>query len=74
MRFWLRKLTPCVVAALLAAPMFITGCRTQNTTIGDQQDDYQRWEHDTNRPHQDLDKRSPDEQKEYRDWQQSHHH
>jgi hypothetical protein len=78
MRFWFKKLTPCVLAALLAAPILVTGCKTQNTTINNQpdnqQDDYRQWEHDTNRPHVDLEKRSADEQREYRDWQQTHRH
>jgi hypothetical protein len=76
MRSWLRKPASCALAALLAAPMLLAGCKTQNnsTTINNQPDDYRQWEHDTNRPHQDLDKRTPDEQREYQDWQQSHHH
>jgi ABC-type Fe2+-enterobactin transport system substrate-binding protein len=74
MQFRLRTLTPCVLAALLAAPILVSGCKTQNTTINNDQDDYRQWEHDTNRPHQDLERRSADEQREFRDWQRSHHH
>jgi hypothetical protein len=77
MRLWIRKVTPCLLAALLAAPVLVTGCRTQNTTINnDQQEppDYRQWEHDTNRPHVDLARRSQAEQQEYRDWQRSHGH
>jgi hypothetical protein len=77
MRFWLRKLTPCVLAALLAAPTLVTGCKTQNTTIDNSQPeppDYRQWEHDTNRPHVDLARRSEAEQREFQDWQRSHHH
>jgi len=73
MRFWLRNLTPCVLTALLAAPILVTGCRTQNTTINEPQDDYHRWEHETNRSHVDLERRDAAEQQEYRDWLQSHH-
>lgn len=76
MRFSLKRFAPCLLAALLAAPMLTTGCKTQNTTVNNQQDDYRQWEHDTNRPHQDLDKRTPADQQEYREWQQGHgdHH
>jgi hypothetical protein len=77
MRLWLRKFTPCLLAALLAAPVLTAGCRTQNTTVNnDQQEppDYRQWEHETNRPHVDLDRRTADEQREYHDWQQSHRH
>jgi hypothetical protein len=79
MRIRLAKLAPCMLAALLAAPVLMVGCKTQSTTVNyNQQEppDYRQWEHDTNRPHQDLNKRGTAEQNEYRDWERSHgeHH
>jgi hypothetical protein len=52
----------------------MTGCKTQTTTEYVQQEpsDYAQWEHDTHRQHVVLEKRSADEQKEYRDWHQHH--
>ncbi len=80
MRFWLKNLTLFLLVAILACPAFMTGCKTQNTTENttenNQQEppDYRQWEHDTNRQHVDLNSRSADEQKQYRDWHQSHNH
>ncbi len=78
MRFRFRYFAPFLLLAALAAPALITGCRTQNTTVNNQQDppDYRQWEQETRRQHVDLDKRSPAEQKEFRDWERSHndHH
>lgn len=71
MRFAVKIPGSCLLIAVLASAALLTGCKTQNTTINNQ-DPYHQWEHDTNRPHEDLDKRSPAEQREYRDWQQSH--
>lgn len=74
MRFGVKAFAPCLMVTVLAAPVLITGCRTQNTTVNDEQQpsDYTQWEHDTHRQHEDYNKRSADEQKQYRDWQQSH--
>lgn len=74
MRSWVKSLAPCLLAAGLAAPVFVTGCRTQDTTVNNEQQpsDYAQWERNTHRQHEDYNKRSPEEQKEYRDWQQSH--
>jgi hypothetical protein len=79
MRIWVKRLAPCLLVAVLAAPVLITGCKTQNTTVNDDEQhpsDYAQWERETHRQHQDYNKRSSDEQKQYRDWQQSHdnHH
>lgn len=77
MRLWTRKFTPYLLATLLSAPWLVAGCRTQNTTItNDQQEppDYRQWEHDTNRQHVDLARRTQAEQQEYRDWQNNHRH
>jgi hypothetical protein len=53
------------------------GCQPQQTVP--QQNvtdygDYGQWEHDTHRDHQDLNKRSPDEQKQYSDWHNNNRH
>lgn len=63
-----------LLLGVLGAPVFITGCKTQNTTVNEEQQpsDYSQWEHDTHREHQDYNKRSPEEQQQYRDWQRSH--
>jgi hypothetical protein len=46
----------------MASALLMTGCRDRETVV------YNQWEHETHRPHVDLNKRTPDEQKEYRDW------
>lgn len=78
MRFWLKRLALSLLLGTLAFPAYMTGCRTQNTTEYNQQEpaDYTQWEHDTHRQHVDLNRRSAEEQKEYRDWHESHneHH
>lgn len=63
-----RKFAALLLAATLASPMLLTGCRSR----GD--NSYNRWEQQTHRQHVDLDKRSADEQKEYRDWRQRQDH
>lgn len=72
MRFWTKCLASCSLVAL-ASPVLMTGCKTQNTTVNNEQQPsgYTRWEQDTHRQHEDYNKRNPEEQKEYRDWQQS---
>jgi ABC-type uncharacterized transport system auxiliary subunit len=75
MRFLrMKSLAIATLIAILACPVLMTGCRTQNTTVYNQHEppDYRQWEHDTNRLHVDIDKRSADEQKEYRDWHDAH--
>jgi hypothetical protein len=74
MRFWVKSLAPSLLVAVLASPLLVTGCKTQDTTIDNEQrpSDYTQWERDTHRQHQDFNKRTPEEQKEYRDWQQNH--
>jgi hypothetical protein len=63
-----------ILLAIFACPVLIAGCKTQNTTEINQQEppDYRQWEGETHRQHVDLDKRSAEEQKEYRDWHQDH--
>lgn len=76
MRCCLKNLALTMLVAILACPVLITGCRTNNTTVNNQQEppDYRQWEHETNREHLDMNKRSAEEQREYRDWQQTHMH
>jgi hypothetical protein len=67
-----RHFAPLLLAVSLASPLAMIGCQSQpdsspETVI------YNQWEHDTNRQHQDLNKRPPAEQKEYSDWRGSHH-
>lgn len=79
MRIWLKNLALVPLAAILAGPLLITGCTTtqptpSTTTVVQQEpSDYQQWERETHRPHVVLEKRNPDEQKQYRDWHQQHH-
>ncbi|MGC2617906.1 MAG: hypothetical protein WA414_02635 [Acidobacteriaceae bacterium] len=81
MRIWLKTLALVPLAAVLAGPMLITGCTSQppsttTTTEVVQQEpsDYQQWERETHRQHVDIEKRNAEEQKQYRDWHQQHHH
>ncbi len=74
MRSRVKSLGLCLLVAVLAAPVFVTGCRTENATVYNEQQpsDYAQWERNTHRQHEDYNKRSPEDQKEYRDWQQNH--
>ena len=71
----IRRFTPLVLAVTIASPVAMIGCRYQEAPQAAPQENvtYNQWEHETNRPHQDLSKRSPDEQKQYSDWQRNHH-
>jgi hypothetical protein len=66
-----RRFTPLLLAVAIASPVAMIGCQAQaapqETVI------YTQWEHETNRTHQDLNKRPPAEQKEYSDWRSNHH-
>jgi hypothetical protein len=62
-----RHFTPLLLAASLASPIAMIGCQSQPDTSPETVI-YTQWEHDTNRQHQDLNKRPPAEQKEYSDW------
>jgi hypothetical protein len=74
MRFSFKNFALAPLVATLACPILMTGCKTQATTEYVQQEpsDYAQWEHDTHRQHVVLEKRSADEQKQYRDWHQRH--
>jgi hypothetical protein len=66
-----RHFRPLLLAVAMSSPLAMVGCQSQpqpqETVV------YNQWEHETNRPHQDLNKRSPDEQKQYSDWRRDHH-
>ena len=65
MRSLFRYFAPLSLAAAILSPLATSGCRSQETVY------YNQWEHDTHRELQDLNKRSPDEQKKYQDWRRS---
>jgi hypothetical protein len=67
-----RRFTPLLLAVAIASPVAITGCQQQPPQT-DETVIYTQWEHETHRNHQDLNKRSPDEQKQYSDWRSNHH-
>jgi hypothetical protein len=58
------------LAVALAGPMVaMSGCGNR---IEDPQ--YVQWEHETHRPHQDLNKRSDADKREYDEWRRNHQH
>ncbi|MGA2335946.1 MAG: hypothetical protein WBQ19_20095 [Terriglobales bacterium] len=76
-----------LLAAILASPVLITGCATHVRYYDPYYNDYHawnhhevvyynQWEHDTHREHQDFNKRSDAEKKEYWTWRhnQNDHH
>ncbi|MGA9802802.1 MAG: hypothetical protein WA383_04100 [Terriglobales bacterium] len=76
-----------LLAAILASPVLITGCATHVRYYDPCYNDYHawnhhevvyynQWEHDTHREHQDFNKRSDAEKKEYWTWRhnQNDHH
>jgi hypothetical protein len=69
----LRHFNPLLLAVAIASPLAMIGCQPQSQPQPQETVIYNQWEHETNRPHQDLNKRSPDEQKQYSDWRSSHH-
>jgi hypothetical protein len=83
MRSLLRFTTLFVFAAVLTAPVAMTGCaahvRVYDPYYHDYHDwnhetvYYNRWEVETHRSHEDFNKRSSADQKEYWDWRHSQH-
>ena len=63
-----RKFAPLLLAAAMASPVALIGCRSQETVY------YNQWEHDTHREHVDLSKRTAEEQREYADWRRNQDH
>jgi hypothetical protein len=65
----LTKFHAFLFAVSLATSISTVGCRSSQP---DETVIYNRWEVETHRDHKDLNQRSPEEQKEYRDWRQQH--
>jgi hypothetical protein len=59
-----------LLAAAIASPVAMTGCRSDDTVY------YNQWEHDTHREHKDLNQRADAEKQEYAEWLRTHrdHH
>ena len=87
MRSLFRHFAPLLLAGALASPMLMTGCATHVRYYDPYYSDYHvrdhhevvyynRWEHDTHRDHQDFNKRSDADKKEYWTWRhnQNDHH
>jgi hypothetical protein len=82
MRFVLKSFMPMVLAAAIAAPVFVTGCSARVRVYDPYYHDYHywngevvyynQWEHDTHRDHVDYGHRNADDQKAYWDWRHSH--
>lgn len=76
-----QRLLSLLLCAVLVAPVFISGCATRVYDVDHH--DYHRWdsrergyyvqwENETHRSHQDFDRRSDAEQREYWNWRHSH--
>ena len=86
MRLLSRNLASLLLSAALFTPVFTAGCAVHARVYDPYYHDYhpwggevtyyQSWELDTHRDHQDFNKRSSADQKEYWDWRHSHgdHH
>ena len=86
MRFNDRGFATLLLAAVFAAPLFMSGCAVRARVYDPYYSDYHvwagetgyydRWEHDTHRDHEDFNRRNKDEQKEYWNWRhnQGDHH
>jgi hypothetical protein len=88
MRSLYRQFAPVLLAVALAAPVVITGCAAHVRYYDPYYNDYHgwdhrevvyynQWEHDTHRNHQDFNKRSDADKKEYWTWRhgnQNGHH
>ncbi|HUB00214.1 MAG TPA: hypothetical protein VMA34_17915 [Terracidiphilus sp.] len=81
MRSPLSNLAPLFLVTALASPLAITGCQSQpqmqsqpqpQAQPQSQPSSYVQWEHETHRPHVDLNRRSAEEQRQYQDWLRSH--
>jgi Spy/CpxP family protein refolding chaperone len=77
-----RKSCLCFFAALLATSVLTTGCQpAQNSSqpvqpvaqpAPNETVIYNKWEVETHRDHKEINQRTADEQKEYRDWRGKH--
>jgi hypothetical protein len=83
MRTILKNFAPVVLTILLAAPILTTGCAHHARYHDPYYHDYHpvagedvyygRWEAETHHDHVDLNRRGPDEQKQYWDWRHNQH-
>jgi hypothetical protein len=85
-RSLLRHFAPLLLAAALVSPVVMIGCATHryydpyynDYHVWDHHEVvyYNQWEHDTHRTHEDFNKRSEAEKKEYYTWRhsQNDHH
>jgi hypothetical protein len=82
MRSILKHAAPYLLAAVLAAPLVITGCATQGRSYDAGHGDYHtwnsgettyynNWEKETHRDHREFKDRNGDDQKEYWNWRHS---
>jgi hypothetical protein len=74
----LRKLRLCLFATALATSVLATGCQssqpaqTASQPAPNETVIYNKWEVETHRDHKEIEKRTVDEQREYRDWRAKH--
>lgn len=62
-----------LVVSVLMIPLVGAGCRSHRVRwTPDEQSHYAQWEHETNRQHEDYDRRSRDEQNQYHNWRRNH--
>lgn len=80
---WIRKGSPVLLGAALAASLLSVGCteqvRVDDPYHGDshvwseEAPHYSQWERDTHRDHVDFNKRNDADKKEYWDWRHQGH-
>ncbi len=77
-----QRLLSLLLSAVLVAPLFISGCAERvydpyhhdyHRWNGHERDYYLEWEKDTHRGHEDFDRRSDADQRQYWDWRHSSH-
>lgn len=72
----MKKMGRLLFAAVLLLPILGTACAQRRVVYAwgpGEQPYYQRWEVETHRQHEDWDRRSKAEQKEYWNWRKNHH-
>ncbi len=82
MRWLNRNIASIVLAAVLVSPLAVTGCAAHVRVYDPYYHDYHNWDHETvyynqwevetHHPHEDFNKRTPAEQKQYWDWRHNH--
>lgn len=78
----LRRFVPLFVAAVFCVPLLATGCGGQrgyydpyyhqHYPYAEENSFYLQWESDTHRHHEDFNRRSKAEQKQFWDWRHQH--